>query len=275
MDQGLGYIGAAILGALATNAFQIYRDNENDKKQKRDDKIRFTNELRGIKHTMLQSKASYYSAFSASESLHSAAHILAIRIINYDAILSKRRYEGSPAMENAQQHINKIIDEYLEKSPELKEYLRLKQRSEDLQLEIAKSDERFWKVIGRISILFPNDDVKKYINDIKKADYELGKFEEEVIDSIGPIRNEIQIRPGSISDNYMRDSWTTDIKSKLDEWSSTQRTILKSRVDKFDFKIENLLNYLESCQDTCCRDCKFFCSNKECPIRPEHKETAQ
>jgi len=48
-------------------------------------------------------------------------------------------------MENAQQYINKIIDEYQDKSAELNEYLRLKQRSEDLQLEIAKSDERFGK----------------------------------------------------------------------------------------------------------------------------------
>ena len=96
MDQGLGYIGAAILGALATNAFQIYRDNEKDKRQKRDDKIRFTNELRGIKHIMLQSKASYYSAFYASESIHSAAHILATRIINYDDILTKEDTTNLP-----------------------------------------------------------------------------------------------------------------------------------------------------------------------------------
>ncbi|MDQ1255277.1 MAG: hypothetical protein QG646_4556 [Euryarchaeota archaeon] len=178
-------------------------------------------------------------------------------------------------MENAQQYINKIIDEYQDKSAELNEYLRLKQRSEDLQLEIAKSDERFWKTIGRIRILFPNDYVKKYIDDIKKADHELGKFEEEVIDSIDPIRNEIRTRPGSILNNHMRNSWTKDIKSKLEEWSSTQRTTLKSRVDEFDSKIDNLLNYLESCQDTCCRDCKFFCSNKECPIRPEHEETTK
>ena len=118
MDQGLGYIGAAILGALATNAFQIYRDNEKDKRQKRDDKIRFTNELRGIKHIMLQSKASYYSAFFASESLHSAAHIFAIRIINYDDILSQRRDNESPEMEDAQQYVNRTIDEYLDNSAE-------------------------------------------------------------------------------------------------------------------------------------------------------------
>jgi len=275
MDQSLGYIGAAILGALATNAFQIYRDNEKDKKHKRDDRIRFTNELKGIRHTMLQSKASYYSAFFASESLHSAAHILSIRTIDYDRIFPQRALEGSPEMEEAQQYVNSTIDEYLDKSPELKEYLRLKQRSEDLQMEIAKSDERFWKTIGRIRILFPNDDVKKYIDDINNADHELGKLENEIMDSIDPIRNEIRTTPNAISNNRNRTRWTNSIKKKLDDWSSTQRTTLKSRVDDFDSKIDNLLDYLERCEDTYCRDCRFFCSNKECPINPGHNKTAK
>ncbi|HUS75941.1 MAG TPA: hypothetical protein VMY43_08035 [Methanothrix sp.] len=275
MDQGLGYIGAAILGALATNAFQIYRDNEKDKRHKRDDRIRSINELRGIKHTMLQSKASYYSAFFASESLHSAAHILAIRIINYDAILSQRRDEELPEMEDAQQYVNRIIEEYLDNSPELKEYLRLKQRSEDLQTEIAKNDERFWKTIGRIRILFPNDEVIKYIVDIKNIDCELGKFEDEVINSIDSIRNEIRTTPGTISNNRFRNSWTNEKKNELQEWSSTQKVTLQFRINEFDSKIDNLLNYLEGFQDTCCRDCKFFCSDKKCPMRPEHVETTK
>lgn len=275
MDQGLGYIGAAILGALATNAFQIYRDNEKDKRHKRDNRIRSINELRGIRHTMLQSKASYYSAFFASESLHNAAHIFAIRIINYDDILSQRRDNESPEMEDAQQYVNRTIDEYLDNSAELKEYLRLKQRSEDLQSEIAKNDERFWKTIGRIRILFPNDEVIKYIDDIKNADRDLGKFEDEVIDSIDPIRNEIRTTSGTISSNRFRNSWTNRIKNELEEWSFSQKATLKSRINEFDSKIENLLNYLESFQDTCCRDCKFFCSDKTCPMRSEHVETTK
>lgn len=275
MDQAVGYIFAAILGALATNAFEIYRDHEKDKRHKRDDRTRFTCELRGIKHTMLQSKASYYSAFFASEGLHSAAHVLATRIIDYNSILDQRIHRESAEMEDAKQYVTRTIDEYLDNSPELKEYLRLKQKSEDLQLEIAKSDERFWKTIGRIRILFPNDDVIKYIDDIKNADHELGKLEKGVINSIGPIRTKIQTEPSFILNNSQRDSWTNRIRNELDEWSSTQRATLESRINEFDFKIDNLLKYLESCQDTCCRDCKFFCSEKACPIGPVHEETTK
>ena len=275
MDQGLGYIGAAILGALATNAFQIYRDNEKDKSHKRDERIRFTCELRGIKHTMLQSKASYYCAFFSSEGYYSAAHIAAVRHIDYDKIYHLRKSEDSNDMEYARQYVDNIVEEDLRNSPELKEYLRQKQRSEDLQLEIAKNDERFWKTIGWIRILFPNDDVMKYIDDIKNADHELGKFEDEVINSIDPIRNKIQTKPGSISNNGARNSWICHIEEELDTWSSTQKPTLKSRIEDFDSKIDNLLNYLEKYQDTCCRDCKFFCSDKTCPIKPEHEETTK
>lgn len=271
MDQSLGYIGAAILGALATNAFQIYRDHEKNKRHNKDDKIRFTTELRGIKHTMLQSNASYYSAFFASEGLHSAAHILAIRTINYDDILKQRIKEGSSEMEDAQQYVNRTIDKYLDESPELKEYLRLKQRYEDLQLETAKNNERFWKTIGRIRILFPNDDTKKYIDYIKKAEQELSEFEKEVIASIAPIRTEIQTKPGIIRDNHMRNNWTHIIKNKLDEWNATKKEILEKRIDDFDSKIDDLLDYLEKGLDEPhFSDCILFCSNNICPLNPNY-----
>lgn len=272
MDQSLGYIGAAILGALIANAFQIYRDIKKDEKQKRNDKIRAISGLRGIKHTMLQSKASYYSAFFASENLHSAAHILAIRYIDYDSIHLRRSVAESPEMEEAQQYVNKIIDKELRKSLELKEYLREKQRSEELQQEIARNDERFWRIIGRIIILYPNDKVEYLIKDIKKADHELGMFEKEIIESLDPIRNEIDSKPGSIKSNVERANWTNDIAIKLSEWAHTKHTTLKSRIELFDSKIDDLLDYLETEFDNCCRDCKFFCSSHECPLNPSTQE---
>lgn len=276
MDQGLGYIGDAIFGAIAANVFQIYRDHVKDKKHKRDDRIRSINDLRGIKHIMLQSKASYYSAFIQSVTLQSGAHIFAIRNINYDEIIGQRIYNASPEMEDAQQYINRTIDGYLDNSTELKEHLRQKQRYEDLQLEMARNDERFWKTIGRISILFlNNNEVKNYINDIKNADHKLGKLEDEVIASMDPIRDEIQTTPGRISNNSERNQWTDRKKTELGEWSSVQITTLKSGIDAFDTKIDDLLNHLEHFQDTYSRYCKFFCSDRSCPMRPKLDENAK
>lgn len=271
MDQGLGYLGAAILGALIANGIQIYRDKKSDEKQNKENKIQAISGLRGVKHTMLQSKASYYSTFSASESIHRAAHVLAVHSIDYDSIRAQRTLFGTHIFENAQQYVNSIIDEDLRNSLELKEYLRLKQRSEELQLEIAKNDERFWRIIGRIRILFPNDKVEDFIENIKNADQELGKFEEEIIEGIDPIRTEISIRPGLITSNAERNAWTRDIRIELDEWSSSQRTTLKTRIDSFDSKIDSFLTYLEDeFNNPHCRDCRLFCSNKMCPLNPEY-----
>jgi len=271
MDS-FGYIAAAIAGALIGSGFQIYRDNKNIEKQNRDDKIQATSGLQGIKHTMLQSKASYYATFFASESLHSAAHMFAVRGIDYDGIRAKRMISGSREMENAQQYVNNKVDKDLRNSLELKEYLRLKQRSEELQLEIAKNDERFWRTIGKIRILFPNDNVEYFIENIKIADQELGELEKEIIESIYQIKNEINIRPSRIVSNVERDTWTARISTKLDEWNSTQRTTLKSRIDTFESKIDDLLNYSENAliNPEYCRDCRLFCSDKRCPLSPNY-----
>jgi hypothetical protein len=272
MDQSLGLIGAAILGALVANVFQIYRDSKKEERQKKDDKIRAISDLRGIKHTMLQSKASYYSAYFESEKRHSAAHIFAIRYIDYDSILSSRKLSSSHEMEEAQQYVYKVMDKELRKSLELKEYLRQKQRSEELQQGIAKNDERFWRIIGRINILFPNDKVEYIINDIKKADNELGMLEKEINESIVPIRNEIDSKIGSIKSNVERDKWTKDTAIKLHEWAYAKHETLKSRIELFDLKIDNLIDYLETEFDNCSRDCKFFCSSHKSPLNPSTQE---
>ena len=242
----IGLIGAALFGAIVAGIFTLYRDGQNNKKQKKDDQILAINWLRGVKHTMLQSKASYYSAFFASERLHSTAHMLAIRYIDYDSILHLRKSGIPSKMEEAQQYINKQIDVELRKSLELKEYLRQKQRSEELQQEIAKNDERFWRTIGRIRILFPDDRVEYLVNVIKDADHELGKFEKEILEGINPIRNEIETKPGLIKSNDERGIWTEKIANVLNKWTNTQPPVLESRIEAFDSKIDDLLNHLEN-----------------------------
>ena len=53
------------------------------------------------------------------------------------------------------------------RSIEVTDGLRAKIRSEDLQLQIAKSDERFWVTISQIEISFSHlPDLIKHINEI-------------------------------------------------------------------------------------------------------------
>jgi hypothetical protein len=273
----LGLVAGAILGAIITGGITLYRDSQNEKNLKRDNRIRAITRLRGLKHTMLQSKASYYSAFFGSETLSKSAKIVVTRYVDYDNILHLRR-SGSPIeIEEAQQYVNKTIDSALRKSLELNESLREKKRSEELQRETARNDERFWETIGQIKILFPNDKVAELIHIIKDADEELGKFEKEVIESAGPIREKIKTNPGRIVTNAEREEWVTGILADLDKWAKEKDTMLRTRVNNFDSVIEDLLNYLENefFYSRCCRECKLFCSSWTCPLKRTSSEEAK
>jgi hypothetical protein len=278
MDLNLisGIIGA-IIGALATGVFEIYRDQKKDERQKRDDQIRATNTLRGRKSTMLQSHASYYSAFIQAENLSSSAQIESIRYVDYDHILPLRSSGKPNELEEAQQYINHTIASEDRKSLTLKEGLRQKQRYEELQQEIAKHDEQFWTTIGQIKILFPNDKVAELVEIIKSADENLGKLEKEIIESIKPTKSEIDTKPSSIKLNAEREIWYTKIDRTLDVWVNVKDTALRSSVDFFDSKIEDLLNYSENIlkNPQYCRDCNLFCSTKICPLKPPSQEEAK
>jgi hypothetical protein len=267
----IGLIAGAIFGAIIAGGITLYRDSQNDKKQKRDAQIRAISNLRGRKHTMLQSKASYYSAFFESLNLSASAKIISTRYIDYDSIRSLRESKIPGEMEKAQQYVNEKIDSSLRKSLEMKEGLRQKQRYEELQQEMAKNDERFWVTIGHIKTLFPNKRVEELIKTIKNADEELGKLEKEYTEGIEPIRNEINTNPGLIESNLDRKNWVKRILESLDDWVNSQYPTLRSKVDNFDSKIDNLLNYLENelKNPQYCRNCRLFCSDKICPLSPK------
>ena len=256
----IGLIGGAILGG----GFTLYRDYLNNKKHKRDNQIRAVSNLRGRKLTMLQSKASYYSAFFQSLNLSASAKTISTRYIDYDSIYALRKSNMPKEMEIAQQYVNEKIDSSLRKSLELKEGLRQKQRYEELQQETAKNEERFWVTIGSIKILFPNERVEELIKIIKNADEEFGKLEKEDIEAIGPIRNEINTNPGLIESNLDREKWVKRIMNSLDDWASSKDPALRSKIDNLDSKIDDLLNYLENLlkNPQYCRDCRLFCSSK-------------
>lgn len=255
----IGLIAGAILGAIIAGGITLYRDAQNNERQRRNDQIQAISNLRGRKHTMLQSKASYYSAFSESLNLSTHAKIVATRYIDFDHIRSQRELKGTPDMEEAQQYVNEKIDSSLRKSLELKEGLRQKQRYEELQREIAKNDERFSVTIGLIKTLFPDENVKELIKVINEADEELGRLEKEYSEGLEPIRNEIKTSPGFIKSNLEREDWVDTMRTNLDNWITSKEPALRSKINNFDSKIDDLINYLENelVKPEYCRDCRW------------------
>lgn len=268
----IALIGAALFGAVAAGLFTIYRDGLNNKTELKNNQIRAVNNLRGRKHTMLQSKASYYSALSEHMNQSTYAKIIVTRYIDYDKIRSQRISEGTQDMEKAQQYVNEKVDSSLRKSLELKESLRQKIRYEKLQGETAKNDERFWETIGLIKTLFPNNKVDELISAIKDADKELGKLEEEYQEELEPIREKIRTHPGLIKSNPERDEWVSDMMKNLDNVKNIMYPNLRSKIDNFDSKIDYLLNYLEYVliDRGYFKGCRLFCSDKICPLSPDY-----
>ena len=262
----------ALIGVIITAVVALYLDHKKNEKQKRDDKIQAITMLRGRKHTMLQSNASYYSAFIQSENLVCSSKVLAIRYIDYDRIRELRDSDVPTEREEAQQYVNREIDLASEKSLFLKEGFRQKERLEKLQQEIAKNEEKFLITIGRIRILFPR--AIELIKVIEDAEEDLGKLEMEIITSIGTFNRDVEIIPGSgIESNDDRDDWCDEIFKELNSWVTERSTTLRSKLVILESKIDDLLNYLENELNTpYCKDCKLFCSDNTCPLRPPSQE---
>jgi len=255
-----GILGGAFMGSIVTSLFTLYRDHKNDERKKKGAQILAIAWLQGVKHTVIQSYASYYSAFIASETLQIIAFIRAIRYVDYDNLPTDQ--------EDAQQYVNQTNDDALNNSLDLKEFLREKQRSEELQIEIAKHEERFWRTIGKIRILFPNDRVDDLIGTIKDTEEELNNLELIFYKRANNLRRVIETKPGFLKSNIERNEWTRKMEKAANNWNMRQHHILKLKLHQFESKIDNLIDYLQDGLDNDCHNCTLFCSKYKCPLKP-------
>ena len=277
MDQNLinptSVIGAAIFGALVAGGVAIYRDKIKDERQKRNDQIQAQGNLLGIKHTILQYYESYLvSMINAENSLLHSTHI-ATKGVDF-SVVEKCLNEKESLTEMANQYANRELDSKLEKSIDLKEGLRYRQRVNDLALQIADTDERFWRIIGQVKILFPDINVANLVKEIVEAEKDLDNSGKIINSSFNKMNRAERIELKLIVSNEKRDSWFHEKEQNLKLEVDSSLSVVRIKIDNLDFKIDNLLDYLENELNNpqCSRECKLFCSSEICPLKPQSQE---
>ena len=264
---------AILLGAIAAGLFQFYIERLRIKESEKNNRISAHSNLLGCKHVILQYYESYLvSIINAENSLLHSTHI-ATKGIDF-SVVEKILSEKEHLIEEANQYVNEALDSKREKSNDLKEGLRYRQRADELAIQIANTDERFWRIIGQVKTLFPDINVTNLVREIREAESDLDNSGKIINDSFNRIRRDEIIELKLITSIEQRDSWFHEKEQNLRLQVDSSLRDARSKIDNLDSKIDILLNYLENELNNpqCCRECKLFCSNKICPLKPSLKD---
>jgi hypothetical protein len=218
--------------------------------------------LLGRKHTMLQFYASYYSLYIKSQSWLYHGKLLAFNNIDIESDELVRVIEHRKTGNLIQEDLDKAILYIREKfysevdtSPDVKEGLRTRQKSEDLQLELGRSAERVFEILGKIKILFPSQEVRDHVEQIEKALDNLSNIEGQINQDTNTFNETLEdainsttsIEVSSINSNKKLLEWTAREDSELKKWAKKMFDELKIRIeDVLDPEIKKLLEHLEA-----------------------------
>jgi hypothetical protein len=178
-----------LTGAIAAGFLQFAIAYWNNKNLKKSNQIQVHCNLLGCKHALIQYFHSYFLLDIAARSSQPYAKILAVALIDFTP--AKKDLESGNEIE-ANKYVNEEFSSQYHNSPDLKEALRSKESSENLQLKIGDIKERFWICIGQIKTSFEDTRIENFITEIKRAEKALGKFDKDVSITFNNIEHEIK-----------------------------------------------------------------------------------
>jgi len=273
----------ALIGAVATGSFGIYRDFKADERKKRNDQIQSHSNLLGCKFRFMQYLHSYFLADIAARSSQLYAKTAAMATIDF---MPGKEYIDQENFNEAHKYINNEFIKRYEKSPDTEESQRYKERAEMLQLQIGDIKERLWILIGYIKILFDDVYMQNYIDEIAGAEKGLKSFENDTanafrklddkfIDDLNNIyRDRLESHRYADNPNKNRDESTDAMEEELRNICKTAEKGTVERIKILDSRITNLLDYLESIlnDQQLYNNCNLFCSSNVCPLKPQSLE---
>jgi hypothetical protein len=242
---------AALIGAIAAGLLQLILElwrNINLKKAK---KIQEHSNLLGCKRIYLQYLHSYYLSNIAARSSLQYARLTAINLIDF--VPAKLLLE-SGEQEAANQYINHELKSRYDDSPDLKEALRSRERSENLELRIGDVQERFWRTIGLLKPLFDDDKSNGLIKNIKETEETLIAFDKDITKAFREIDDKIRSEINSIcikGDKYASDpngERNLFVDGKIEELNAKRKSTnsdSQNKIDDLELKIDKLLDHLD------------------------------
>lgn len=267
MDQNLTGIAilagplSAGIGALAvyyaskrTQDAQLRIEEIKIKKSIRNSKIQAYCDLIGCSHSMLQYYNSYLFSVIAVEILILHARIIAIKGIDLTPV-KEFLLHGKLKRESAEHYFNEKYGAAIAQSIDLKEGLRARERTLDLEIQLGETTERFWRSIGQVKALFPDAEVSKLVEEINAAEKDLelvegiqnafNKISVEINEYSSIISANISTEPSNKDFNKIRDDWANKMELGLGEIHDLKTSIVNTKVRTLDSKAKNLQNYLE------------------------------
>jgi hypothetical protein len=239
----IGVLGI-VFGAIAAGLFQFLTERRRIRESEKNNRILAHSNLLGCKHATLQYYESYLvSIINAENSPLHSTHI-ATKAIDF-SVVEKCLMEKEPLTETANQYASQKLALMLEKSIDLKEGLRYRQRADDLALQLANTDERFWRIIGQVKTLFPDINATNLIREIGEAESDLDNSRKIINSSFNKINRAERIELKLITSNEKRDSWFHEKEQKLKLQVDSSLSDVRAKIDNLDSKIDNLLDYLE------------------------------
>lgn len=281
--NNLSLLLAALIGAIAAGSIQFIIAIWNNKKSERSRQMQAHCSLLGCKQVLLQYFYSYFLSSIAARGTQHYAKIMAISAIDF--VPAKAHLKCGNEV-RAKLYLDKKIASQYDRSYDLKEALRSRERSENLQLQLGDAKERFWKNLGLIKTLFEDAKIENLIRDIEIAEKRLGEFDKEIPKLFNLIDIEMKEGIGSICiDSNLRQKYTDSpnknrdifVKSITEKLECEMDTLTKSALSNIEFlesKIDNLLSYIDEILSNkeFCSNCKLFCSSKKCPLDPKSKK---
>lgn len=269
----------AFAGAIAAGSIQFIIEEKRFRRQEKAIKIQAHSNLFGCRYRLLQYFHSFFLLNIAARSSQIYAKIIAAGLINFAPaknLLDKGKVEG------AKKYVNKQFISKYEGSPDLSESLMSKEASKKLQLQLGDVEERFWTFIGQIRTSFNDTIIDEFVKEIETAEELIAKFDEEIAIIFAEIEKDVEDDLNSICfdksngskyadyPNKNRDNFVAEKKKKLEEKRDSTIKDAKKKIGILDTKIEDLLKHLENILNDpqYSRDCKLFCSDKRCPLKP-------
>jgi hypothetical protein len=235
-------IESTLENTRATIEHDKFKMVEEERREKNNKMQQTYSELMGRKYMILQYNASYFSEIIRSGFLINNSLIFATSNVDYPQIAEMAKTD----LKKAEREMGKIINDMNEASMEYKIAREADNRSRELQLKLGEGYERFWVTIGLVQILFPESELKTIVDPIIAFDKDkiFEKLETDIVERDLKFKSYVMKKAtDAVSGKPINFKEMQEDAFKLNE---TMISELKSRLDEFESRIDDLLKYLET-----------------------------
>jgi hypothetical protein len=235
-------IFGVIIGALIAGWFSYGVEKYKSQELRKSNQVLAYSNLIGCKRTLSQYYATYIISIVNANHYLFHARLKAIQHIDF-APLAVLLDQGK--REEVNQIIIKKSGTILEKSQDLKESIKTRERADNLAIQLGVTSEKFWGIIGQVRALYPDVHVADIISVIKKSEDDLEGLDNDIMGDFQKYRANMESVIKSINSNESRDKFVNDQIIHLNELAKYEIQFLLISEKNLELEIDKLADRLE------------------------------